>query len=204
MNFSAADTSRRHSWNPTPHPLIQQVWQQLPAGCRVLDLGCGSGRDTLFLAQHGFHVTAVDRSPEVIQQLEFKANQLALTNIQTICHNIDTLSFPAPSYGLINIANVLHFLAKDAALALLQRAKDSLPPGGRVIIQAFTTKDVLFQTRRHKAYLDGDELRTLFADFDITLCEEHTVVDRPHPGFDYPHDHYLLDFLGRRPSPTDS
>jgi len=204
MNLSPADAARRHSWNPTPHPLIRQIWQQLPAGCNVLDLGCGSGRDTLFLAQQGFHVTAVDRSPEVIQQLQFTANQLALKNIRTICHSIDTLTLPDPSYELINMANVLHFLAKETAIELLDRVKNSLPSGGQIIIQAFTTKDVLFQTRRHKAYFETEELRTLFADFDIELCEDQTVVDRPHPGFDYPHEHHILNFIGRRPSPTDS
>lgn len=202
MNFPSLSPAKPNSWSRQPNPLIQRIWQQLPAACRVVDLGCGPGRDTLFLAKQGFQVVAIDRSPEAIQQLQFQVARLALQNVQAICHNLETVTFPDPSYHLINMANVLHFLSKEPAIELLNRVKAVLCPGGRVTIQAFTTEDVLYPARQHKAFFAGEELRSHFEDFDIELCEKQVVVDRPHPGTDYPHEHHLVNFIGRKLCPA--
>ena len=48
-----------------------ELWQSLskliPAGCSVLDVGCGTGRFTLLAAKNGCHVLGVDQSPEVLE-----------------------------------------------------------------------------------------------------------------------------------------
>jgi SAM-dependent methyltransferase len=41
-------------------PVARQVSALLPPGARVLDLGCGEGRDSVFFAERGFDVTGVD------------------------------------------------------------------------------------------------------------------------------------------------
>jgi tellurite methyltransferase len=43
-----------------PSQEIREVASQLTTAARVLDLGCGEGRNALFLAECGFRVTAVD------------------------------------------------------------------------------------------------------------------------------------------------
>lgn len=48
-------------------PLYARFEPLLPAGARVLDVGCGSGRDALAFAQRGYQVTAFDASPELAQ-----------------------------------------------------------------------------------------------------------------------------------------
>lgn len=45
------------------------------AGDRVIDVGCGTGIDTIHLASHGVHVTAVDVSPGMVEQLLAKLNR---------------------------------------------------------------------------------------------------------------------------------
>ncbi|RMF86601.1 MAG: class I SAM-dependent methyltransferase [Nitrospinota bacterium] len=52
--------------DPTVQGLIAQVQKGYPFVRRVLDLGCGLGRHTLFLAQRGFEVHGVDNSPQAI------------------------------------------------------------------------------------------------------------------------------------------
>lgn len=46
-------------------PLLRRFVELLPSHGHVLDLGCGSGRDSRFLLDRGFRVTAVDASPEM-------------------------------------------------------------------------------------------------------------------------------------------
>ena len=52
----------------TPEPLVERFVADLAPGT-ALDLACGPGRNTLFLAEHGWHVTAVDGSPIAIAKL---------------------------------------------------------------------------------------------------------------------------------------
>ena len=50
-------------------PEVDIIQGAIPAGVTVLELGCGVGRMTRPLAQRGFHVTAVDESPEMIERV---------------------------------------------------------------------------------------------------------------------------------------
>ena len=60
----------------------------------VLDLGCGKGRHSLFLAELGFYVTAVDLSPEGIEQLQTTARQKNLDKyITTVVCDMVSLPF---------------------------------------------------------------------------------------------------------------
>jgi SAM-dependent methyltransferase len=66
----AADLERRSRERaptfPEPSPLVERIAKRLPPG-RALDLACGRGRDSLWLARRGWSVTAVDGSPAAIE-----------------------------------------------------------------------------------------------------------------------------------------
>src|SRR5580693_5062940 len=50
--------------------------RRLPAGAQILELGAGSGRVTVPLARDGFRVTAVDRSPAMLDKLRARVAAL--------------------------------------------------------------------------------------------------------------------------------
>jgi ubiquinone/menaquinone biosynthesis C-methylase UbiE len=60
----AADYDRRYTNNPTMRLMRRRVWKTLHAriaeGCRILELGCGTGEDAVFLAKSGCEVVATD------------------------------------------------------------------------------------------------------------------------------------------------
>ena len=58
-----------------PTPLLVQTALKLKPG-RALDLACGTGRNAVWLAEHGWQVTAVDRSPITIPTVETHAADL--------------------------------------------------------------------------------------------------------------------------------
>jgi len=69
--------------------LRESVWSRLAPfvkpGMHVLDLGCGTGEDALWLARKGCHVTAADGSPAMLERVAFKAAQFNLApRIRTI------------------------------------------------------------------------------------------------------------------------
>ncbi|MEP6999757.1 MAG: methyltransferase domain-containing protein, partial [bacterium] len=63
-------------------------------GTAVLDLGCGTGQHAIRLAQHGYEVTGVDRSPQMLRIARVKAEQ-----------SLDELS-PQPSFVEGDITSV--------------------------------------------------------------------------------------------------
>ncbi|MBI2917490.1 MAG: methyltransferase domain-containing protein [Chloroflexi bacterium] len=53
--------------------LVQLVESGRIPPCRTIDLGCGTGDNAVFLAQHGFEVTGVDYAPSSIAKAKRKA-----------------------------------------------------------------------------------------------------------------------------------
>lgn len=56
---------------------------------KALDVGCGTGRNSLFLAQQGFDVTSLDFVSEQIEKLSLSAKELSVENsINALCHDV--------------------------------------------------------------------------------------------------------------------
>ena len=76
-----AGSSRGALWEPTP--VVRQWAERIPPG-PVLDLGCGSGRDAVFLAMRGHVVTAIDRLPDALETAGRLAERHG-TAVRTLC-----------------------------------------------------------------------------------------------------------------------
>jgi malonyl-CoA O-methyltransferase len=102
------------------------------AGKRVLDLGCGTGRHTLALAQAGAHVTALDQSPEM---MALARRKLQDHPVEWLLHALPT-PFPLPddAFALVVAGLVVEHVADLPAL--LQEAARVLVPGGRLVLSA--------------------------------------------------------------------
>src|SRR5579872_4299639 len=90
---------------PSPSSVLVEAASSLAPG-RALDLACGTGRNALWLAEHGWSVTAVDGSPAAIDILHQRAAALP---IATQIADLEDPSFtiePA-SYNLIAICYYL-------------------------------------------------------------------------------------------------
>src|SRR5215472_12713620 len=82
MPSSQSDWDAKHSLATNaaaeaPAGILTGLWPLLPAGA-ALDLACGRGRNALFLAEHGRHVSAVDWSGVALDILEDRAKALQI------------------------------------------------------------------------------------------------------------------------------
>ena len=66
--------------------LWDTVHSEVPAGARLLDLGCGTGLDALEFARRGFHVVATDWSPLMVERTRARAAGAALQSRVTAAH----------------------------------------------------------------------------------------------------------------------
>jgi len=100
---------------------------------RVLDAGCGGGRNLIYFFRSGFNTSSVDQSSEAIAEIRSLAAQLAphLPPDNFRVEAIDQMSFGDESFDVVVSSAVLHF-ARDEAhwRAMVQEMWRVLKPGG--------------------------------------------------------------------------
>lgn len=161
-----------------PSELLSAFFENAP-GRRALDLACGSGRHTLFLAENGFDVDAVDLSTVALEALRSAANTDRVSVIEA---DLDTY-VPAPgAYDLIVITNFLD-------RALMKRAEAALKPGGVMIVETYMADARNERADANPDFLLADrELLTIFG-------TGFTVLDY-REGWNSPQEKYRMRTQG--------
>lgn len=121
---------REHGWSAVPDESLVELVAALPTG-RALDLGCGTGRNALWLARIGWRVTGVDASPVGLDMATEQANREGVT-LHTV--RADLLDYaPEPqSYDLVVAANI--HLNPSQRDPFFERAAAAVAPGGHLYI----------------------------------------------------------------------
>lgn len=97
--------------------------QHVPAGGKILDLGCGSGRDSLAFLRKGYQVEAIDGSSELVRLAsEFIGQPVR-------CMDFEELDYEEEFDGVWACASLLH-VEKSRILSVLEKVYQSLKPGG--------------------------------------------------------------------------
>ncbi|WP_037683364.1 class I SAM-dependent methyltransferase [Streptomyces cellulosae] len=118
----AVELYSRLSLGPEPDIIAAAV----PAGARILELGCGVGRMTHPLLERGFTVTAVDESPEMLERVR---------GARTICTRIEDLDL-GETFDVVLLASFLvHSGDVRVRQELLRTCARHVTPGGCVLIQ---------------------------------------------------------------------
>jgi len=145
-------------------------------GCdRLLELGAGQGRDTVFFGQNGLHVTALDYSRAGIEALSNRAKALGLSRcIKSLCHDIRT---PLPFEGAAFSACYSHMLfcmalETDELERLAGEVRRVLRPGGLHIYTARTTADPQYGTGVQR----GADMYEIASGFVVHFFSEETVA----------------------------
>ena len=105
-----------------------------PAGSRVLEAGCGTGAQTVTLAQRspGASFTSIDISGDFLAEAGRKAKAAGLRNVQFRQADIFQLDFGPESFDHVFVCFVLEHLSRPAeALCILKRL---LKPGGTMTV----------------------------------------------------------------------
>ena len=99
---------------------------------RVLDVGCGQGRDAIFIARRGHDVLGVDLSPNGIRDLTSRAERENLTLKGVVA---DITSYTPPGrFDIILVDRTLHMLPEVAALKVLADLLEHVRHGGWCLI----------------------------------------------------------------------
>jgi tellurite methyltransferase len=107
-------------------------------GMRVLDAGCGGGRNLVYLLREGFDVHAVDEDPQAIVYVREMAAALtpALPPEQIRLDAVERMSFPDRWFDVVISNAVLHFARDDSQFeAMVHEMWRVLKPGGMLFVR---------------------------------------------------------------------
>ncbi len=151
-----------HKNNPVV--LLEDWLPKIPVG-KALDVACGAGRNSFFLAQAGFRVDAIDISPEGLHKARQQAQSQGL-NINWIEHDLDQAFRFDTDYDLIVIMWYVN-------LALVTRLCDCLAAGGYLLCEEhlITDQDVIGPGSSNYRVEPG-ALREAVSGMDVLLYEE--------------------------------
>jgi len=122
------------------HSEVLAAAARVPPG-KTLDLGCGNGRNSLYLAANGYSVTAWDKNPMSIANIERIKAAEGLTNLEIATVDLNALSFEG-EYDFILSTVVMMFLEPQTIPGLIANMQRTTVPGGyNLIVAAMDTDD---------------------------------------------------------------
>lgn len=181
---------------------------------KALDLGCGAGANSLFLAQKGFNVVCVDSDRAAIEYLNDRMNGDPLKErIETINEPIELFEF-SKNFDLIISVSTLHFFDFKTYKLLIEKIYSALNKGGILFIRVFSDKDSELENFKNKGLSNGkneiyspklkrsihffteEEIRGTLNKFKIEEIEEYRKAENHPPVGD--HEHWLIDIIARK------
>ncbi|POT55255.1 tellurite methyltransferase [Citrobacter amalonaticus] len=132
---------------------------------KTLDLGCGNGRNSFYLAANGYQVTAWDKNPMSIANVERIKAAEGLENLQAKVVDLNALRFEG-EYDFILSTVVMMFLEAKTIPGLIANMQRCTRPGGyNLIVAAMDTDDFpctvgfpfAFKEGELRRYYDGWE-----------------------------------------------
>ena len=126
------------AYGDQPNDFLAARFAEIPPG-PVLDLGCGEGRNAVFLAEQGYDVTAVDQSAAGLQKAERLAAQrgVEITTVQA-----DLGQFTLQPNHWAGVVSVFCHLPPELRRSLYTSVVQGLRPGGVLLLEAYTPAQV--------------------------------------------------------------
>jgi SAM-dependent methyltransferase len=166
---------------------------RLPSG-KVLELGCGPGRNAIYFAERGCTVDASDLSREAIEWGKERADEKGVT-VNFIHKNIFDLDIEEASYDIVYDCGCFHYIPPHRRVSYLDLLNKALKPGGYFAITCFNLGGKfggaeisdwdVYRVRSLKGGLGftAEKLKAIFHNFEAVEIRKMREVEQPNDVF---------------------
>jgi tellurite methyltransferase len=186
-------TPDRYVFGRDASTFAREILRLLRPRARVLDLGCGEGRDSVFFASRGCQVTGVEMSLEGLRKAERLAAERGVRP-RWVCGSLADLPV-AGRFDLVYSCGSVHYVARAARARLFRRLRALTAPGGYQAHLVFTDRRVHPEKGERIDYFAPGELERLYAGWAILKSAEGVI---PCAQDGTAHLHSVAVLVGRR------
>lgn len=188
-------------WGRHPSSLVRRLVDLVgsPYGWRVLDAGCGEGKNAVFLGNLGARVRAVDISPAAIRNATREWGEP--NGVSWEIGDILELDQQAETYDLVVMYGLLHCLPDESAVKLAVREMQRLTRnGGFNVLCAFNgrSQDLSAHPQLQPTLLSHDAYLELYRDWRIVEATD-TDLHETHPNNGIAHTHSMTRVIAQLP-----
>lgn len=182
-----------------PVEILKDFYHLIDTNRPVLDIGSGTGRNAIFLAQQGIEVDAIDPSSVAVEKLNAIAKDRGIP-VTAYTTGFENFKPDDKSYSAVLLFGLMQILKWDEIKLLIERVSEWCDDGALVFVTAWTIDDPSFERFKDQkqvgrnsfvnangivhTYLEHDEILQLFEGYDVVYHWEglgplHSHGDKP-------------------------
>lgn len=148
--------------------ILEKFCKLLPEDATILDLGCGSGRDSLYFIEEGYDVTALDGSLKLCELAKVHIGQDVLNMLY------EDMDFENVFDGVWACASLVHILNEDKFLDIINKIFNSMKKEGILYISLRYGDDIIKDDNRYYKEYSVKEVKNIINNIDYINIE---VID---------------------------
>ena len=192
------DAGEGYLFGIAPNRFIEAQRQLFSSGMTALSVADGEGRNSVWLAEQGLDVTALEISPVALEKARHLARGRGAA-VRFLQGDMMAMDWPPATYDFV-VAIFIQFVGPDERELQFARLKQAVKPGGYLLLHGYTPQQLEYKTGGPSAVENlytEQLLRTAFADFaieSIRSYEADIAEGTGHRGRSA-----LIDLIARKP-----
>lgn len=185
-------------WGFEPNSACYEVLRLMPPTqhLKVLDIGCGEGKDAVFFARNGYDVTAIDISDAGIEKTKRLADQVGVsvkaTKADIQDYRLDT------QYDILFSSGVLHYIKPDYRNDIFANYKKHTNTNGIHVFNVFVHKPFIAPPPENEPNAYKWHSGELLAHYQDWLIKDSSEVVFDCHSSGIPHQHAMSKLIARK------